>query len=48
MNSNRDGTETIDIAMEHDASTIHVEHPQAQAAPGLRHGFPDTATSEIA
>ncbi len=48
MNSNHDGTETIDIAMEHDASTIHVEHPQAQPAPGLRHGFPDTATSEIA
>ena len=40
MNSNRDGTETIDIAMEHDASTIHVEHPQAQPAMGLRPGFP--------
>lgn len=48
MSPNRHGTEAIDIAMEHDASTIHVEHPQAQPAAGLRHGFPDTATSEIA
>ena len=48
MSPNRDDTETIDIAMEHDASTIHVEHSEAEPAMGLRPGFPDTATSEIA